>query len=158
MCDYYIPNALPSAYLRADQAFALGGVHYPSGWLRLATPAEREALDIQPVRIGPRPDERYYWISEVRVDGAVSFIGAPKDLDVLKADAVSRVKTQAGGILASTDWKVVRAMERNEPLDSALAARRQAVRDASNAAETAVAACATVEDLAALPPTAWPEV
>lgn len=157
MYDYYVPGARPTAYLRAEQAFELGGICYPSGWLRTATAEECAALGIEPVTVGPRPDPRFYWVSEVRVGGTVSFVAMPKDLAGLKTEAIARIKRAAAAVLAPSDWTVTRAFERGEPLDPAFTAWRQAVRDASTAAETAIAACASVEELAARPSVAWPE-
>jgi hypothetical protein len=157
MYDYYVPNALPTTYLRADQGFERDGIRYAPGWLRLASAEDRAALGIEPAIIGPRPDERYYWVSEVRVGNTVSYVGAPKDLIALKAEAIGRIKAQAAGILAPTDWKVLRTIERGDVLDAAFKNWRQAVRDASSAAEAAIDACATVEELAALAAPTWPE-
>ncbi len=45
------------------------------------------------------------------------------------------VKAHAGRILSYTDWVVVRAMDTGEPADPAILAKRQAIRDASDALE-----------------------
>jgi hypothetical protein len=61
--------------------------------------------------------------------------GVPKDLDQLKKQMTEQVKATAGSLLAPTEWKIVRA--------------------ASDANEAAIAACTSVDALAALQMT-WP--
>lgn len=45
------------------------------------------------------------------------------------------VKAHAGRLLSYTDWVVVKALDTGEPADPAILAKRQAIRDASNAIE-----------------------
>jgi len=63
---------------------------------------------------------------------------------------VSQVKTTAGTLLSQSDWKVVRASEGVKPVDSATLANRAGIRQRSDEHEAAIAACTTVEELAAL--------
>ena len=128
-------------------------MQYPANWLRLASPVERVAIGISEVTEQPRPDERYYWVTD---NGDGTYSVSPKDIDVLKALRVSEVKAQAGSILSNTDWRVIRAAETGAALDASVAAERQAVRDHSNSLEAQIQACSTVEELAALQ-TTWPE-
>jgi hypothetical protein len=59
-------------------------------------------------------------------------------------------------MLAPTDWKVIRATETGIPLDADTLTARANIRAASNTNEAAVAACTTVDELAALQ-LIWPE-
>lgn len=70
---------------------------------------------------------------------------------------VTQIKAAAGSMLAPTDWKVVRFAETGQSMGSDATAYRAAIRTASNANESAVAACTTVDELAALQLT-WPEI
>jgi hypothetical protein len=45
------------------------------------------------------------------------------------------VKAHAGRLLSYTDWVVVKALDTGKPADPAILAKRQAIRDASNALE-----------------------
>jgi hypothetical protein len=68
---------------------------------------------------------------------------------------IGQIKSTAGSMIAPTDWKIIRATETGAPIDADLLAARAAIREASNANETAVNACTTVDELAALQ-MVWP--
>jgi hypothetical protein len=133
------PISLDTAFTTED------GTQYPANWIRLASPAERAAIGITEVDDAPRYDDRFYWAS-----------GQPKDLDLLKIWLVNQVKVTAGTLLAPTDWKVIRAAETNTTVDGGVLVDRRAIRAASNANETAINACTTVDELAVLQLN-WPE-
>ena len=113
----------------------------------------------------PAPyDNRFYWgrqadgtlipkslddVNEVDRDG-----NAINDADGnqivtpgLKTNAIVTVKAQAGGLLASTDWMVIKASEISDySVDSAILTYRAAVRTTSNTIEASINGAA---DLAA---------
>jgi hypothetical protein len=68
----------------------------------------------------------------------------------LKTNFIAQVKTTAGTLLASTDWKVIRAAEGGPAVDATTTTKRTAIRTKSNELEAAITACTTVEQLAAL--------
>ena len=131
--------------LALDTPFTHNDVQYPANWLRMTTLEEKEAIGITEVADPARYDDRYYW----GVDN-------PKDLDQCKANMVTQIKAAAGSMLTPTDWKVIRATETGIPLDADTLTARADIRAASNTNEAAVAACTTVDELAALQLT-WPE-
>jgi hypothetical protein len=128
-----------------DTAFTHNGIQYPANWIRLASPAERAAIGITEEADPERYDSRFYW-----------GVGNPKDIDMLKTNMVSQVKQTAGTLLAPTDWKIIRATETATAIDADVLAARAAIRMASNDNETAINACVTVDELAALQLN-WPE-
>jgi len=127
------PLPLDTAFTGAD------GTQYPNNWLRLASPEERAAIGITEQADPATYDDRFYW-----------GVGNPKDLAQCKAMMTAQVKHTAGGLLAATDWKIVRFAETGTVVDTATSEYRAAVRTASNANEQAIAECDTVEELAAL--------
>jgi hypothetical protein len=131
--------------LALDTPFTHEGIQYPANWLRLTSLEEKEAIGITEVADPARYDDRYYW----GVDN-------PKDLDQCKANLTTQIKATAGSMLAPTDWKVIRATETGIPLDADTLTARANIRAASNTNEAAVAACTTVDELAALQ-LIWPE-
>jgi hypothetical protein len=131
--------------LALDVPFTHNDVQYPANWLRMTTLAEKEAIGITEVADPARYDDRYYW----GVDN-------PKDLDQCKANLITQIKQTAGSMFSPTDWKIIRATETGTWIDAETLAARSAIRTASNANEAAVAACTTVDELAALQLT-WPE-
>jgi hypothetical protein len=137
---------LNGSTLQLDTPFTdANGTQYPANWLRLATPEERTAIGIAEVA-DPEPyDDRYYW-----------GVGNPKDLDQCKATLIAQVKQTAASLLAPTDWKVVRFIESAAPIGTTVTEYREAIRADSNNHETAINACTTVDELAALQLT-WTE-
>jgi hypothetical protein len=165
--------------LGLDAAFTHDGIQYPANWLRLASPAERAAIGITEVADPVAYDDRFYWgpgnpkLLEDREESDAQ--GNPLFVKVydaqtqtmvdtaerlvtkgLKSQFVAQVKATAGSLLAPTDWKVTRAAEGVKAVDADTLAARAAIRAASDANETAIKACTTVDQLAALQLT-WPK-
>lgn len=162
-----------------DVPFTHASIQYPANWLRLASPAERAAIGITEVA-DPQPyDDRFYWgpgnpklledREESDADGNPLFVKIydPQTKSMvdsterlvtkgLKSQFVAQVKATAGSLLAATDWKVTRAAEGVKAVDAETLAARAAIRAASDANETAIKACTTVDQLAALQLT-WPK-
>ena len=111
-------------------------------------------------------DGRFYWSA-----------GVPKALDDvteedgtitkgLKSNAIATVKAQAAGMLAPTDWYVVRKSETEVAIPATIATFRAAVRTASGTIEAAITAAADLDAFMALydapedgnaPINDWPE-
>jgi hypothetical protein len=167
--------------LGLDVAFTHDGIQYPANWLRLASPEERAAIGITEVADPVPHDDRFFWAPGVpklledreesdaqgnplyikvlgEVDGKPAMVDSTERLVTkgLKSQFVAQVKATAGSMLAATDWKVTRAAEGVKAVDADTLAARAAIRAASDANETAIKACTTVEQLAALQLT-WPE-
>lgn len=143
-----MPFILDGKPLAIDTPFTHGDVQYPANWLRLASADDKAVIGITEVADAPRADDRFYWNGDIT---------APKDLDQLKQQFTAQVKQAAGSLLAATDWEVTRAAEGIAPMAPRTSAYRAAVRAASAQHQDAVAACASVEDLAALA-YAWPTI
>ena len=127
-------------------AFTHNDIQYPQNWLQLSTAEEKAEIGITEVDDPARYDERFYWSA-----------GNPKDLDFIKANLVSQVKTTAASLLSPTDWKIVRFIETALPVGAEITAYREAVRAASNANETAINACVTMFEIESLQLT-WPKL
>lgn len=111
-------------------------------------------------------DGRFYWSA-----------GVPRALDDvteedgtitkgLKSNAIATVKAQAAGMLAPTDWYIVRKSETNEAVPENVLQYRSAVRTASGTIEAAITAAADLDAFMALydapedgvaPINDWPE-
>jgi len=125
--------------LALDRAFTHNGVQYPANWLRLASPAEREAIGITEAP-DPEPyDQRFYWGPDL-----------PKDHAQLVEQWVGQTKTTAGTLLAPTDWMITRNAEPGgKPASDEVLAQRAAIRAKSDEKEAAIQATTTTEELAA---------
>jgi hypothetical protein len=68
----------------------------------------------------------------------------------LKSNHVARIKSQAAGLLQSTDWYVIRNAESGAVVPTNISTYRAAVRTKSNDMEALINAVSSVEQLAAL--------
>jgi len=92
-------------------------------------------------------DGRFYWSAGVAK--ALDDVTEENDTITkgLKSKAIATVKAQAGGLLAPTDWMVIKASEvADYSLPTDVATARAAIRTASNTIEAAITAAS---DLAA---------
>lgn len=147
-------------FLPENTPFKLDGVSYPANYLNLSTPQEKAKLGIVDVIYGQRADDKYYWVSEDApvVDGGVvkvNYTATPKDLAECLKQALSAVNAQAYSLLLPSDWMAVKAYETGVAVAQDWAAWRQEIRDQAAAQVTAIEACTTVDELAALPSVEW---
>ncbi len=102
-------------------------------------------------------DGRFYWsagvakalddVNAVDDDGNAIMENGEQVVTLgLKSQAIATVKAQAGGLLAPTDWMVVRSAENGTDIPANVLSFRAAVRLASETIETAITNAA---DLAA---------
>jgi hypothetical protein len=147
--------------LALDTPFKSNDIQYPANWLRMTTLEEKEAIGITEVADPASYDDRYYWgvgiPKQLEDEEITPEDGQPYTQTGLKSQVIAQIKQTAGSLLAPTDWKVIRATETGIPLDADTLTARANIRAASNINEAAVAACTTVDELAALQLT-WPEI
>jgi len=146
----FILNGQP---LNPDLPFEHDGIQYPANWLRLATPEERAAIGITEVPDYPRPDDRFYWVTQ-NPDG--TYTATPKDIVSIKAMKEQEIKSTAYSLLSQTDYKFIRMAETGIPVDDATKAYRIAVRASIVANETSLNAATSVDEIAALK-FEWPQ-
>ena len=139
------------------------GVMHPASWASAWTAEEIAAKGIVWEDDPAHFDNRFYWSAgvekaledkaEVDEDGQpiLDEDGVQIITKGLKSQAIAKVKTQAGGLLAPTDWMVIKATEVNDyTVPAEVLTYRQAVRDASNSIEAAILGATTLEGLKAL--------
>jgi hypothetical protein len=149
-------------FLPEGIAFKIGNTVYAQDWLNLSTPAEKAALGIVDVVYAQRPDDKYYWVTELpptynaatkQVD--VAYTSIAKDLAGCVKQAVDAVNVQAYSILLPTDWMAVKAFETGSVVAEDWAAWRQEIRVQAAQAISDIEVCVDVEALAALPSVIW---
>ena len=160
--------------LPLDRAFTLGDIQYPANWLRRSTSIARLALGITWETEPARADDRFYWNGDIanpkamedreevdedgnpmyvkvlgEVDGEPAMVDSDERLVTkgLKSNWIAQVKTTAGGLLAGSDWMVIRKAERDVAIPAATVAARAAIVAEANRLEIAIAACADVAAL-----------
>ena len=163
------------------KGFILNGNQYPADIFTKWSKAEKEAIGIYEVEFNHsnKKDEEYYINTNEQFkfenNKVISYFGTatPKALEDknavdednkpiledgkqvvikgLKSQKISISKQQASGLLAPTDWYVVKANEvEGYTIPTAISTFRTQVRAVSNQQETQIKACTTVEQLKSL--------
>jgi len=125
--------------LSPDSAFVTpDGTQYPANFLRLSSPEERAAIGITEAPDPVWYDQRFYWGPEL-----------PKEHSQLVEQWIGQTRTTANTLLAPTDWMVIREADNGKPMDAAIKAERQGIREAAGTKIAAINATATTAELAA---------
>ena len=139
------------------------GVKHPTQWATAWSSDEKTAKGLV-WEDDPAPfDSRFYWsadvpkniddVNEIDEDGnaVLDEDGVQVVTLGLKSNAKALVKTQAGGLLAPTDWMVIKASEvADYSVPADILTYRAAVRTASNTIEAAIDACTDLASFMAL--------
>ena len=95
-----------------------------------------ETLGITPYEMPVQLNQRYYWNNETE-----------RDVDTLKEQMISTIKSQVGSRLKTTDWMVIREMDGGDAMSADVKAYRSAIRAEGNAKEAEVNALVTLDDV-----------
>jgi len=156
--------------LTRPKALNIGGTQYPSNIFSMWSNSELAAIGIVPVTIDSTnlKDKGYYINTDItyaydtetgKATGtygtatakAIADSGSGENLvKGLKSLHKEIINSQAGGILQSTDWMVVRAAEGGTAVPSSITTKRAAVRTKANAMCVQIDAASDVDALAAL--------
>ena len=138
------------------------GNQYPANWLNLSSAEEKEAIGIIEIADPEIFDNRFYWDAGLpkAIDDvdAVDKNGDPildqngKQIVTkgLKTNFIAQIKDTTNKLLASTDWYVIRKIERNIDIPADIEVKRNAIITESNRLETAIKEVADVEELIAV--------
>ena len=165
-------------YINYPKSVVIGDVRYPAKIFELWSQSEKEAIGIYEIVVDKTnyKDPAYYNNTDSTytfADGQVTEswgTATPKQLEDrnetdedgveldpvvvikgLKSQKKDIVKDQASGLLASTDWYVVKATEvADYSVPSNITTFRADVRTKSNEMETQIDACTTVDELKTL--------
>lgn len=94
--------------LPLDKAFSHNNISFPANWLRVSTPADKEAQGIS-------------WVTPEEPP----VVRAPLERE--KADGIAQAKDTAGKMLVQSDWMVIASVERNRAVAEDWAEYRAAV-------------------------------
>lgn len=129
------------------------GVKHPTNWMQWDD-ATKTAMGLVWVD-DPAPfDNRFYWSAgnpKALDDVTETVDGVEYTTAGLKTNAIAQVKATAAGLLAPTDWMVIKAAEVDGySVPAEVTTYRAAVRTASNDIETAINVCTTHDAFMAL--------
>jgi len=167
--------------INQPKSIVIGDVRYPAKIFSMWSKAEKEAIGIYEVQTDSTnlKDTNYYINTNEQYSFANNKVikswgtATPKRLEDenavdengdailedgvqvinygLKTEKKRIVKQQASGLLAPTDWYVVKASEvQNYTIPTAISTFRAEVRTKSNEMETMIDACTNVDELKAL--------
>ncbi len=173
-----VENNQITQYVNFPKSIVIGDVRYPAKIFELWSKAEKEAIGIYEIIVDQTnyKDPEYYIntnSSYTFADGQVTEswgTATPKELEDrnatdedgveldpvvviegLKTQKKKIVKQQASGLLAPTDWYVVKASEvADYNVPENITTFRSDVRAKSNQMETQIDACTNVDELKAL--------
>ena len=148
--------------IRAGKAWTdNNGIRHPSSWMRWSSET-KAAKGLVWEDDAASFDGRFYWsagvakslddVNEVDEDNnpLLDEDGNQIVTKGLKSQAIATVKAQAGGLLAPTDWYVVRKAETTVAIPENVAYFRAAVRNASGDIEAAITAAVDLDAFMAL--------
>lgn len=138
---------LDGKILQIDTPFKHDGVSYPANWLRLSTQEDRDAIGITEAPEYPRPDDRFYYVTQ---NEDWTWNATPKDLSQLKAQWQDILKHQAYARLLPTDWMVVRHIEEGVEIPGDWKSWRASVRTYAGTKSDEIAAAADIDALIAV--------
>lgn len=153
------------------QAFTYNEIQYPANWIALSTQEQRQALGIQYIEEQPRPDDRFYIVTD-NGDGTysttakelndgdeyVDLRGVTRRVQGLKSLWSEAIKRQTNQMLSTTDWMVIRKAERNVDIPVGVVTYRAAVLVECDRLLGAIQAASDVPALAAVVGAQnWPE-
>ena len=176
-----VENNNITQFINYPKSIVIGDVRYPAKIFTLWSKAEKEAIGIYEIETDSSnyKDANYYintneqyafannkviksWGTatpkRLEDENAVDIDGTPILQDGvqvinygLKTEKKRIVKQQASGLLAPTDWYVVKASEvQGYTIPTDISTFRAEVRTKSNEMETMIDACTTVDELKAL--------
>jgi hypothetical protein len=138
--------------LQAGVAFTHNDIQYPANYLNLSTPEEKATIGITEVTEQPRPDDRYYWVTD---NGDGTYTTTPKDLATLKTNLINQLNQTAWTLLNPSDWMVIMATETGTQVPAAWNTWRAQIRTQAANQTTAINACTTVDELIKIAPVDW---
>ena len=167
--------------VNSNKGITIGDNQYPKSIYNLWSEDERNSIGIYEVQVDNtnKKDEAYYVNTDISYSYANGVVtgsygtATPKPLDDvlfvegdeipsdkavgdvkqygLKGLEIAKIKAQAGGLLAPTDWQVIKEVETSDyVVPTAITEYRTQVRAKSNEMESQINACGTVEDLKTL--------
>ena len=131
--------------IKTPRSITIGDVTYPRQVFNDS--ALLATLGITPYEMPVQLNQRYYWNNEL-----------PRDVDALKEQMISTIKSQVGSRLKSTDWMVIREMDGGTAMSADVKAYRTAIRAEGDAKEAEVDALVTLDDVILYEATPFTEI
>ena len=148
---WFVGNVETGFTVNKARGLTIGDVQYPRNIFVLWSKEELAAIGIKPYS-EVHPDQRYYTsgaLTRTETDGDMvgTYEAVAKDVDHLKNNMLSTVKSVAGSLQSHVDWYWSRAAKGGTAVPAEVATHATAIYTVMDAKESAIAA---LSDLAAV--------
>ena len=148
---WFVGNTETGFTVNKARGLTIGDVQYPRNIFVLWSKAELAAIGIKPYS-EVHPDQRYYTSgtltrTETNGDMVGTYEAVAKDVDHLKNNMLSTVKSVAGSLQSHVDWYWSRAAKGGTSVPADVATHATAIYTVMDTKESAIAA---LSDLAAV--------
>ena len=148
---WFVGETATGFVVNKPRGLTIDSVQYPRNIFALWSKAELAAIGVMPYS-ETRLDSRYYnqgALTRTESEGEVlgTYASLSKDVDHLKNNMLSTVKSQAGSLQSDVDWYWSRAAKGGTAVPSDVATHATAIYTVMDAKESAIAA---LSDLAAV--------
>ena len=135
--------------IKTPRELTISGITYPRQIFRRWDKPKLAELGIRPARV-VTPDSRYYNTGGenyelIGTEWVISYTSTEKDVEDLKKNVISAIKSHVGSLLKSSDWRVIREMDGGTAMTDEWKTYRNEVRAHGNSLESGVDAFASVE-------------
>ena len=150
---WFVGNVEVGFVVNKARGLTIGDVQYPRNIFALWSKEELAAIGVKPYS-EVRPDSRYYSdgvLTRTESNGEIvgTYASLSKDVDHLKNNMLSTVKSVAGSLQSYIDWYWSRAAKGGTAVPTAIATHATAIYTMMDAKESAIAALTTLDAIKA---------
>ena len=150
---WFVGNTATGFVVNKPRGLTIDSVQYPRNIFVLWSKAELAAIGVKPYS-ETRLDSRYYnqgALTRTESDGEIvgTYASLSKDLDHLKNNMLSTVKSIAGSLQSSVDWYWSRAAKGGTAVPADIATHATAIYTMMDTKESAIAALSTLDAIKA---------
>ena len=150
---WFVGNVETGFVVNKARGLTIGDVQYPRNIFVLWSKEELAAIGIKPYS-ETRLDSRYYnqgALTRAESDGEIvgTYEAVAKDVDALKNNMLSTVKSVAGSLQSHVDWYWSRAAKGGTAVPSDVAAHATAIYTTMDTKESAIAALSDLDAIKA---------
>jgi hypothetical protein len=150
---WFVGNTATGFTVNKARGLTIGDVQYPRNIFVLWSKEELADIGIKPYS-EVHPDQRYYTsgaLTRTESDGDMvgTYEAVAKDVDHLKNNMLSSVKSIAGSLQSAVDWYWSRAAKGGTAVPSNVATHATAIYTVMDTKESAIAALSTLDEVKA---------
>ena len=150
---WFVGNTATGFVVNKPRGLTIDSVQYPRNIFVLWSKSELAAIGVKPYS-ETRLDSRYYnqgALTRTESDGEIvgTYASLSRDLDHLKNNMLSTVKSVAGSLQSSVDWYWSRAAKGGTAVPADIATHATAIYTMMDTKESAIAALSTLDAIKA---------